>query len=448
MRRIPFLLAVMVGVLAVVSGSALAAAVRTVASPPVNNSLPTIAGTAGEGQTLTASSGSWGGATPISYAYGWQRCNSAGSSCDPIGKATSQNYVASDADVGKTIRTQVTATNADGTNEALSAATDAIAASGSAPANTKQPNTSGTAQEGQTLMVDTGSWSGLKPITFSYQWQTCTAATPVCTDLAGVTGASYLVGAGQIGSPLRVAVTATNSAGKGSVFSNLTTAVLAKTGSPVNSRLPMVSGFTSVGQTLHASTGVWTGGAVDGFSFQWTRCNSDGSACANVSGATGSSYGVGQADSGMALRVNVTAKNANGSTTATSAASVIAARSVVTARFNAVLRAGKEVNHPKRVTAAAAGHFTAKITGRTLRWTLTYSHLSGRPTVADLNKGLRNTNGLAFKTLCRHCPSAAHGAVTLTASQVDALMRGRTYVNVRTATNRRGEIRGQINRVS
>ena len=78
MRRIPFLLALIVSALALMSGSALAAVARTAASPPVNNSLPTIGGTAREGQTLTASNGSWGGVTPISYAYQWQRCNSVG----------------------------------------------------------------------------------------------------------------------------------------------------------------------------------------------------------------------------------------------------------------------------------------------------------------------------------------------------------------------------------
>ncbi|MDP9286535.1 MAG: CHRD domain-containing protein [Actinomycetota bacterium] len=437
----------MAGVLSAISGSALAAAVRTAASPPVNNSLPTIGGTAQEGQTLTASNGSWGGVTPIGYAYQWQRCNSSGSACGSIGQATHQNYVASNGDVGRTIRVEVTATNADGTSQALSGATGAIADLGAAPANTKQPNPSGTVQEGQTVTVDNGSWSGGKPITFSYQWQTCTATNPVCTDIAGVTGASYLIGTSQVGSLLRAIVTATNSTGKNSAFSNLTTAVLAKAGSPVNSSLPTISGSASVGQRLQASTGVWTG-AANGFSYQWSRCNSNGSGCASVSGATGQSYGVGQADLGMALRVSVTAANSNGSTSATSAASVIAARSVLTARFNAVLRAGQEVVRPKGVPTRAAGHFTAKLTGRTLRWTLTFSHLSGRPTVARLHKGVRGANGVAFKSLCRQCLSPAHGTVTLTASQRDALRRGRTYVNIYTIRNTHGEIRGQINRVS
>ena len=51
-----------------------------------------------------------------------------------------------------------------------------------------------------------------------------------CTDIAGATGSSFAVGSSQVGSKLRAMVTATNSAGKTSAFSNLTTAVVAKRG--------------------------------------------------------------------------------------------------------------------------------------------------------------------------------------------------------------------------
>jgi hypothetical protein len=424
MRRIPLFVVVLAGVLSLMAGSAVAAAVRTAASPPVNGSLPTIAGTAQQGHTLMASNGSWGGVTPIAYAYQWQRCNSSGSSCGSINHATNQNYVASSGDVGRTIRVEVTATNADGTSQALSGPTAVIAG------------------------LNHGSWSGSQPITFTYQWQSCTAVTGVCTNIAGATGSKYLIGASQVGTRLRAVVTATNSVGKTSAFSNVTAVVLAKASAPVNTSLPVISGTPSVGQTLQASTGVWSGVATNGFSYQWSRCNANGSACANISGATGQSYGVGQADLRLALRVTVTATNPTGSTSAASAAVLIAPKPVLTARFTAVLRAGQEVSRPNGPMTRAVGHFTAKVTGKTLSWTLTFSHLTGRPTVARLNKGVRGTNGPAFKVLCRTCLSPTHGTLTLTASQLAAMLRGGTYVNIHTAKNTRGEIRGQINRVS
>jgi hypothetical protein len=319
------------------------------------------------------------------------------------------------------------------------------------PVNTKQPDPSGKAEAGQKVTVDNGKWSGQTPMTFSYQWQSCTASPVVCTDIAGATANSYTVTTSQNGSTLRATVTATNPAGKTSAFSNMTS-VVSPAGpgatSPVNTSLPSISGSLLVGHTIRASTGAWTGLDTNGFGYQWSRCNTNGTSCASISGATGQSYGLGQIDLGAGIRVSVTATNHKGSTTAVSNSSLIARSVVQTAGFSGVLRTGQEVNHPKGTSSRAIGHFSAKLTGKTLRWNLTFSHLTGRPTLTGLNKGLRMTNGPAFKTLCRQCYSAAHGTLTLTSSQVDSMLRGRAYVNIHTARNSLGEIRGQISRLS
>ena len=344
MKRIPLLLVALISLLMVVSGSALASA-RHAAASPTNTSGPTITGTAATGATLSATSGAWNGATPISYAYQWQRCNSSGSSCGTISGATNQNYVVSNSDAGRTIRVQVTATNADGSNQALSGATGTIVNPGAIPANTKQPDPSGKAEDGQKVTVDPGNWSGQKPIAFSYQWQSCNAAG-VCTDIAGATSQSFTVTSSQVGSKLRAMITATNSAGKATASSNLTVAVIAKTtGSPVNTTLPLISGSALVGHTVQSSTGVWTG-VTTTFGYQWSRCNTNGTSCANISGATGQSYGIGTVDAGNALRVSVTATNSTGSGSATSAASTITATFVLKASFSATLRTGQEVPRP------------------------------------------------------------------------------------------------------
>jgi hypothetical protein len=446
MKRIPLLLAALGSMFLVTSGSALAAGAHNAASPPVNTSLPKISGTAREGHTLSATSGSWSGASPISYAYQWQRCNSAGSSCGTIGGATNQNYVASSGDVNQTLRVQVTARNSDGTNAALSGPTAGIAPSGNAPANTIQPNPTGTPQDGQTVTVDNGTWSGAVPMTFTFQWQTCTTVNPVCTNLVGATSSSYAINTSQVGLLLRSIVTATNAVGKTTTTSNLTTAVVAKATAPLNTVVPAISGLKSVGQRLTASTGTWTGVAGNPFTYQWTRCNSNGTACSNVSGATGASYGVGQADLGLAVRVNVTASNSTGATLATSVASVIARPVIKTYRFSATLRANQEVI--RGTSTSYAGHFTATAKGKTLTWTLSFARLSGHPTFVALSTGDRGVNGAAFKTLCRQCVSPVHGTVTLTASQLDRFLRNQVYVNIHTPRHPLGEIRGQISRVS
>ena len=49
---------------------------------------PAITGTPSDGQTLTATTGTWTGTAPIAYAYQWQRCDAAGASCADIAGAT------------------------------------------------------------------------------------------------------------------------------------------------------------------------------------------------------------------------------------------------------------------------------------------------------------------------------------------------------------------------
>jgi lysophospholipase L1-like esterase len=96
-------------------------------SPPANTALPAISGTAQQGQTLSASTGSWSN-SPTSYAYQWQRCASSGGSCSAISGATGTSYLLQSADVGATIRVAVTATNASGSAAATSAAAGPVAA--------------------------------------------------------------------------------------------------------------------------------------------------------------------------------------------------------------------------------------------------------------------------------------------------------------------------------
>jgi hypothetical protein len=95
---------------------------------PSNTGAPTISGTPQEGQTLTATTGSWTSSSNTTYAYQWQRCNATGAACANIVGATAQTYVVTTADVGNTLRVVVTATNADGSSSAPSSPTAVVTA--------------------------------------------------------------------------------------------------------------------------------------------------------------------------------------------------------------------------------------------------------------------------------------------------------------------------------
>jgi hypothetical protein len=87
---------------------------------------------------------------------------------------------------------------------------------------------------------------------------------------------------------------------------------------PVNVSPPAVSGVAVVGQVLSASAGTWHNSPLL-FAYQWSRCDSAGTRCVSVTGATTSSYVLSGADVGSRISVTVTASNPGGAATASSA---------------------------------------------------------------------------------------------------------------------------------
>ena len=97
-----------------------------------------------------------------------------------------------------------------------------------APSNTVLPVVSGTAEVGQTLSASQGSWSGSTPMSFAYQWRRCDASGAGCVDIAGATSSSHVLVGADVGSTVRVVVTASNSAGSASAASAQTGVVVAQ----------------------------------------------------------------------------------------------------------------------------------------------------------------------------------------------------------------------------
>jgi hypothetical protein len=113
-------------------------------------------------------------------------------------------------------------------------------------------------------------------------------------------------------------------------------------------------------------------------------------------------------------------------------------------KVSAKLTVKAEVPAPKG--GKGTGSFTGTLTGSKLVWKLTWTTLSGPANAAHIHLGKAGKAGNVVVPLCAGatCKSGVHGTVTLKAAVLKALKSGGTYVNVHTAKNAAGEIRGQI----
>ena len=91
---------------------------------------------------------------------------------------------------------------------------------------------------------------------------------------------------------------------------------------PTNTSAPDVTGFPQLGATISSGKGSWTGSPTS-YTYQWQRCDVNGNQCANILGATSSTYRIAAADMDRRLRSTVTAKNAYGSKSAASGPTVL-----------------------------------------------------------------------------------------------------------------------------
>jgi hypothetical protein len=348
--------------------------VETPTPAPTNIELPTIGGTTNEGQTLTASTGTWEG-TPTGYTYRWQDCNTSGASCTNISGATTASHELTPGDVEHTIRVVVTATNKGGSTSASSAASAIVVALPAppppAPTNTAMPAVSGTPAEGHVLSTTNGSWTS-DPTSYTYQWRDCNGSGHSCTNVSGATASTYRLTTSDVSHTVRVMVTATNAGGSTSMSSPATSAVTAPPPpAPVNTAPPAITGTATEGQTLSATSGTWEG-TPTGYTYQWQDCNTSGAGCTNISGATTASHELTPGDVEHTIRVVVTAANAGGSTPATSAATATVAAAPAppppTAPANTTLPVITGTATEGQTLSATSGTWEGTPTGYTYQW--------------------------------------------------------------------------------
>ncbi len=295
------------------------------ASPQVS-ALPRIVGTAQFGGQLVGSRGSWTN-TPSSFGYTWLRCDRAGGTCGPISGAHASAYSLLSADVGHTIRFQVDAKNAGGTTRAVSAAfgpvQPAAARAKNPPVNTAKPTISGTAQEGQTLTGNRGTWTN-SPTNFEYSWQRCNRNGNGCDGIGKAHGTTYTLTGDDVGHRIVFRVKASNADGGNKATSD-PTAVVRASAKPDNTSPPTISGTPIEGRTLTGNRGAWSHGPTS-YDYFWLRCDRNGNNCATISGARNTTYLLTSADVGATLRFSVTAANSEGTRSSTSVPTAVVQR--------------------------------------------------------------------------------------------------------------------------
>ena len=325
-------------------GSSAASGVATDANPdwqPVSSSTPAssapvnvvppkviIFGSTGipvVGVTVSSSLGTWTGGS-LTYTYQWKKCQPKDGPCyrilTPV--ANSSTFLPTGDLIGWSLRVEITAKNSFGETTAQSESTPLVI--GNPPVNTVRPRISVATTNptvGQQLTVDNGSWTGLSPITYSFQWRRCDppGTLPSCVPIAGAVTNTYTLTENDLGVTVRVFVTATNPGGATTVFTDHTFPTIpAPRFAPSVTTAPAITGDAEIGGTLTATRGTWAGFAPIRYVSVWQRCDATVTVCKAVKGVKGLVYKVTLADLGWRIRLSVVAVNSIGSLRARSEA--------------------------------------------------------------------------------------------------------------------------------
>ncbi|NOY66189.1 MAG: DUF4347 domain-containing protein, partial [Gammaproteobacteria bacterium] len=238
------------------------------------------------------------------FSYQWLRDGIA------IPGATASTYALGDADVNALMSVQVTYTDGQGTTESLtSAQTTTVTGINDIP--TGQPVISGTAREGSSLTVDTSSIADVDGLgTYSYQW----FHSGVCSNnvaISGATTGTYTLVSTDVGNEVYVQISYTDGQGNNETLTSGLTATITANANANNNPAGnvVITGAATEDQTLIADiTTISDADGLGAFSYQWLR---DGSV---ITGATGSTYTLGDADVNALMSIQVSYTDGLGTT--------------------------------------------------------------------------------------------------------------------------------------
>jgi hypothetical protein len=115
-----------------------------------------------------------------------------------------------------------------------------------------------------------------------------------------------------------------------------------------------------------------------------------------------------------------------------------------TTHYHAALSPSQEVP-PNSTTGTGAADVELNTSNNTLTWKVTYSGLSGPATAAHIHgPAAAGANAGVMVPFTNVGSSPFEGQAQITAAQAADIAAGRTYVNIHTAKEKGGEIRGQL----
>jgi hypothetical protein len=114
--------------------------------------------------------------------------------------------------------------------------------------------------------------------------------------------------------------------------------------------------------------------------------------------------------------------------------------------FTVALTGAQQVP-PVQTSGTGTANLTYNSATREVTWSVTYSGLSGDPTMAHFHDGAQGDNGPVMIWLSKKgapVSSPITGQAKLTAAQAKQFTSGMWYINIHTKEHPAGEIRGQV----